>query len=111
MQTITTPNGKRVSLGAYVRAIRRCYDNPAEMFRGWEWYPVSGEQVIADFGRMVTDHCNRGLRIPAQVGMKAAYRRYAVGVQAHCRSCGAPFLRHNPNNENDRYCSASCRAA
>ena len=109
--SITIPNGKRVCIRQYVAAIWVCKLNPEKDFSGWEWYPVKGRDIIAAFGRMVQDHCNRGLTIPAAVNMKAAMRRYRAGVEAHCRNCGTPFLRHNPNNANDRYCGRECRAA
>ena len=109
--TITTPAGRRVTIAAYIAAIRRCQDNPAEMFKGWQWFPVSGEDVLRDFGQMVTDHCNRGLAIAPAVSMHRAMRRYRAGVETVCRGCGGRHIRHNPNNSSDRYCSASCRAA
>ena len=109
---ITLANGRRVSLSHYVAAIRHAKAHPeAEFSTGLTgWWPVLGREVVAQFYGMVQDHCNRGLAVAREISMKRAWRRWADGVVSHCRGCGAEYVRHNPHNDNDRYCSAGCRA-
>jgi hypothetical protein len=100
-------------MGAYVKGILLAKANPdAEFSRSLcGWAPASGRQIMAEFFDMVRDHCNRGLVIAGEIGMKRALRRWKAGIPSRCRECGAEFLRHYPNNDNDRYCSPGCRAA
>ena len=68
--TITTPEGRRVSLSSYVAAWRAVKANPSATFPGWEWYPVSGADVHLDMLAGLHDRINKrggmAVRSPAR---------------------------------------------
>lgn len=49
MRVITIPNGKRVSLGAYVKTWKLLKTlDPNEEVGGWEWFPVKVSIILRD---------------------------------------------------------------
>ena len=56
--------GRRVSLGAYVAAIKRAKANPDIEFKhGLErWWPVTGREIVLEFRKGMTNRINEGIR-------------------------------------------------
>lgn len=55
--------GKRVSLGAYVRAVKLAKANPDAEFRHGLtcWWPCTGREVVRQFWEGVQDRINEGV--------------------------------------------------
>lgn len=55
---------RRVSLGAYVAAIKRAKASPDLEFKhGLEcWWPTTGREIVAEFRAGMTDRINAGIR-------------------------------------------------
>lgn len=105
---ITLPSGKRVSVRAYVTNIRMVQQSPeGTEFKGWEWFPVSREDILRDFSQMVTDHANRGLVIRELSAWrldKLIREAYAAGKipVSECRGCNYRFNGYRPHHR--RWC-------
>lgn len=56
--------GRRVSLGAYVAAVKRAKANPDLEFKhGLEcWWPTTGREIMAEFRAGMADRINAGIR-------------------------------------------------
>lgn len=64
MRTINLPSiGKRVSIGAYVRAVRMAKQNPdAEFKHGLTcWWPCTGKDILQQFFDGVQDRINQAI--------------------------------------------------
>jgi len=61
-RTIQIPNGRSVSLGAYVAAWKRVKAlAPDVEIPGWEWYPVSARSILRDLRRGMHDRITQGV--------------------------------------------------
>jgi len=59
---ITTPEGKRVSIGAYVKAWKSLKAmDPETEISGWQWYPVKARDVLRDIAQGVQDRINQAI--------------------------------------------------
>ena len=62
MRTITIPNGKRVSLGAYVKMWKLLKTmNPEEYVTGWQWFSVKVRDVLNDMSDAAEERLNAGI--------------------------------------------------
>ena len=104
-RVITIPNGRQVTLAAYVEAIHTVKANPDAEYKGWEWYAVKGRTVLHRFFDMVQDHCNRGLTIRED---RRLHKRWLAAMQRTGRSCKWCGQTFTPETVNDRCCCPSC---
>ena len=63
IRVITLANGRRVTIGQYVKAIKLAKANPDATFKHGltGWWPVTGREIVAQFWQMVQDLINRHL--------------------------------------------------
>ena len=54
-----TPAGRMVSVSTMARALRVIHSAPDAEYDGWEWYSVSGRQILRDFRGGLNDRINR----------------------------------------------------
>jgi hypothetical protein len=60
MKVIGLPNGRKVSLGSYIRgwkAVKAA--KPSQAIKGWEHFPVRADEVLRDYSRGVQARINR----------------------------------------------------
>jgi len=58
-----TPEGRPVRPRQMGAALRETRKNPGADYQGWEWFPVSGYFILAEFQRGLNDRINkRGLK-------------------------------------------------
>jgi len=117
MKLITVPNGRRVTIGAYVSTWRTLKAMPPrESVNGWQWYSVTVGEVLADFRHGVHDRINRRAGIVPPVDSPARQRRVARRLMdarnaqpCDCEWCGSLLPHWMPKHA--RFCDASCRRA
>ena len=119
MMLITIPNGKRVSIDAYVRAWKLLKTlPPQEPVKGWTWWAENAQVVLRDIGRGCQDRINRHDRTmhagevsPRRIYAKIRTAAVRGAIRDECRWCGSPLdpLAVNPNNANTRLCHG-CRS-
>lgn len=44
-----TPAGKTISIATMANALKVIRSNPDEDYKGWQWYMVSGHDILRDF--------------------------------------------------------------
>lgn len=44
-----TPAGKAISIATMANALKVIRSNPDEDYKGWQWYMVSGREILTDF--------------------------------------------------------------
>lgn len=54
-----TPEGRPVSIRTMAEALRAIHRKPAAEYHGWDWLPVPGYYIIAEFRRGLHDRINR----------------------------------------------------
>lgn len=110
-RVIRIPNGKQVTLAAYVREWKHLKQLPPDTeASGWQWYPVKVRDVLRDLRYGVHDRINQrgGLQIRT-ASDKRTLRHLRQRVRHDCRWCGSPLGRYALSHE--RYCDAGCRRA
>ena len=112
MNVITLGNGNQIPIPDYVRGIKTAIENLGTTFdHGLTgWWPCSGREIRNQFFEMVQNHCNRGLTISPKSKDQVILKSWKQGRPVPCRYCGKIFIRKNPLNDNDRYCSTNCRS-
>jgi len=66
IRVVRLPGGRLVSLAAYVKAWKKAKTlDPDATIKGWNWYPVTVREVLADMRRGMMDRINSGT--PASV--------------------------------------------
>lgn len=112
-QVIVLGNGKQIPINIYVHGIKTAKENPDATFKHGlcGWSPVSGREIVQEFFGMAQDHCNRGLTISQKDKNAIISHAWKNGRHCHCRNCGNEFIRKNPFNDMDRFCSNSCRGS
>lgn len=65
IRCITLGNGLRVTIPAYIRAVKMAKAHPDQEFKHGlcGWWPVTGRQVVREFWEGVEDRINKHLRI------------------------------------------------
>jgi hypothetical protein len=108
---ITLANGMKIPIHAYVEGIKKAKENPAATFSHGltTWWQTTGREIMEQFREMVTDHCNRGIHVSAKTRQDAISRAWRKGRPSPCKWCGSTFIRRNPFNDMDSFCSDSCR--
>lgn len=55
--------GRRVTLGAYVKAVKNAKENPKVVFRyGLTcWWPCTGEEIVRQFSQGVSERINNAI--------------------------------------------------
>lgn len=54
-----TPEGRPVSIRTMAKALRVIRSNPDAEYPGWDWFPVPGHYIVAEFRRGMHDRINR----------------------------------------------------
>lgn len=57
-RAFATPEGKLVSIAAMRAALSVCKRQPTREFKGWDWHPVPGRNVVAEFRRGLNERIN-----------------------------------------------------
>ena len=110
MQVITLArNGRQLTLGQYVEIVKRVKAAPAgtefkESFGGW--WPATREEILREFGQMVTDKINASLAIREMSDFRLLQlmKRH---IKSSCRWCGSSLNRYEPKHR--QFCDPSCR--
>ena len=102
-------NGLSLTLGEYVGIVNRVKAAPpGTMFKEsfGSWWSTSREDILREFGRMVTDKINEHLTLRelSDARLLAKLRRH---VKSDCRWCGESLGRYEPKEM--RFCCADCR--
>ncbi len=111
MLAITLGDGKQVSIGAYVRAIKQV---KATAPGTWFQESLQGrgmarrEDILDQFYEMIRDHCNRGLVI-RQANERRIWNEMKRRIKSECNWCGSNLGRYEPKHS--RFCDASCSQA
>jgi uncharacterized OB-fold protein len=101
---------KKVSIGAYVKAVKMAKENPDEEFaHGFTtWWPTKGAGVMRQFGESVVDRINQHMEIKEdRKGRALRLLAYHKKVGRECKWCGTRFF---PKTIHDDFCDDECRA-
>lgn len=102
---------KRVSIGAYVWAVKMAKEYPEKEFaHGFStWWPTKGAEVVYQFWQGVVDRINRHMEIREdRKGPELRLLIYHQKVGRECKWCGRRFY---PVTTRDDFCGHECRAA
>src|SRR5262249_33671466 len=103
--------GLKLTLGRYVEIIRRVKAAPSgttyrQTFRSWS--SGTREDILREFGDMVTDKINEHLTIRELTDARLL-KKLQAHVRSNCRWCGSPLNRYAPLHR--RFCDDSCRTS
>ena len=108
IRVITLANGRRVTIGPYVKAIKLAKANPNATFKHGltGWWPVTGREVVAQFWRMVQDLINRHMPPARETRDPSTLLLNHLRIHGRkCRWCGQRFT---PAGLSQTCCCESC---
>lgn len=102
-------NGRQIPIGKYVTIINRVKASPTgtlykKSFANW--YTSTREDILREFGQMVTDKINEHLTIRTLTEGRL-HRKMCKHLVSKCRRCGHSLGEYK--NEHSRFCDSSCR--
>ena len=102
-------NGLQLTLGRYVELIREVKAAPKgtkyrETLRSWAG--GTREDILREFGDMVTDKINEHLQIRELTDARLLKKKEAH-LRSDCRWCGSSLNRYEPLHR--RFCDESCQ--
>jgi hypothetical protein len=102
-------NSRQLTAGQYVETINRVKASAPktqfkESFGGW--WPATREEILRQFGEMVTNKINERLpiRTLSDFRLLQLMKRH---IKSDCRWCGSSLNRYEPKH--CQFCDASCR--
>ena len=109
IRVITLANGRRVTIGQYVKAIKLAKANPDATFKHGltGWWPVTGREVLAQFRQMVQDLINR--HRPPVRDTRDPSTRLLKRLRIHGRECRWCGQRFKPAGLWQTCCCDSCQ--
>lgn len=108
-RVIGLPDGRQIRISIFLASWQRIKTLPPDAtVNGWNWYPLTAREVLADISRGVLD------RISLRSGERRDWRDNSARIEAtrrarvqcSCRWCGQPLAQYQQPHA--RFCDPSC---